>query len=71
MSRKLWKGQPKTADEARIALSEETCPICNAKMLVSIVRQPNTDWKAHCNCCGMEVTIAVILNRAEWQTFHL
>ena len=66
MSQK-WKGAPKSHLEAGVALTDRKCPMCRSDMLLSIIRPPSETWRAHCNHCGSEFPIAVILNREAWR----
>lgn len=68
---KKWKDAPRTFEQAKAALSRpicSACPVCNSSLLLAIIRPPSELWKAHCNSCGSEITIAALMNRKAWRT---
>lgn len=62
-----WMCLPDVKSEADKVLLGKRCPACNSPYLLPLKRLPVPDWKAHCNSCGSEFLIAVILNRDAWQ----
>lgn len=63
-----WRNTPRCFEEAKDALENAgPCLACGARLLLPIVRPPVEIWKAHCNHCGSEVPLAVMLNREHWQ----
>jgi hypothetical protein len=69
--KKKWKNAPKTFERAKAVLAGShgyACPVCNSTMLFPVIRQPSELWKAHCNTCGSEITIAALMNRTAWRT---
>lgn len=62
-----WNGSPETSDEAAEAIKGKLCIICGSNLLLELIRRPRPDWIAHCNHCGSEVMIAVMLNRVAWK----
>lgn len=61
-----WLNAPKSKSAADQAIKSKWCPICSSKLLLALVRPPLVDWRVHCNHCGMEVAIAVLINREAW-----
>lgn len=62
-----WRGNPKDKHEADMAVIGKHCIVCGYPVLIPIVRSPVPDWKYHCNHCGAEMLIAVLLNRKAWK----
>lgn len=66
-----WKNYPKTYAGAKAALSESggcACVVCGRKHLVlPITRPPSDNWRVHCNHCGSEVPLAVVMNLKAWR----
>jgi hypothetical protein len=62
-----WLNEPSDYSEAEKAVKGRPCPLCAARMLISIIRYPLQNWRAHCNHCGSEFLIAVLLNRKAWK----
>lgn len=62
-----WRGYPRNKHEAEMAIIGKYCIVCGSPMLIPVVRPPIPDWKVHCNHCGTEMLIAVLLNRKAWK----
>lgn len=62
-----WKGNPKDFDQAKTALIGKCCIVCGSPLILAIIRPPIPEWKMHCNHCGTEMNIAVLLNRKAWK----
>ena len=74
-----WNDVPMTKEEAEAALKRQPCCLaCGSQMLLPLVRPPIDTvrrfsapsvhvWRAHCNHCGSEVPIAVMLNNEAWR----
>lgn len=67
---KKFSCAPKSRDEADnwIRIRALRCVACGSDMLLTILRRPMPDWRAHCNFCGSEYPVFVLLNRGAWQT---
>lgn len=66
-----WDGTPTTLAEAWSVLARphcSACLACGSDMLVPIVRPPIDAYRVHCNHCGSEIPIAVMLNQEAWKT---
>ena len=62
-----WNGTPTDKHEAEMALIGKHCIVCGAPMLLALIRPPRPEWLAHCNHCGTEMLIVVLLNRRVWR----
>ncbi len=63
-----WFGVPTSKSEADIFISTRPlCLCCGSDLLVALVRPPIDAWRVHCNYCGSEVPIAVMLNNDAWR----
>ncbi len=63
-----WGGTPVTLEAAADALKDyPACIACGSHLLVAIKRPPVDAFRAHCNHCGSEIPIAVMINREAWQ----
>ena len=62
-----WRDTPLTKDEAESVLVDKCCPICESNLLLPLLRPPKPDWLVHCNHCGSEMLIAVLLNQEAWK----
>jgi len=63
-----WDDVPTTKEEAEAALKRQPfCLACGSQMLIPLVRPPIDAWRVHCNHCGSEIPIAVMLNNEAWR----
>ncbi len=62
-----FNGNPRTAGEIKTALHGARCPVCSSDLLIGVYRPPIPDCKAHCNHCGTELPIFVLLNQKAWR----
>jgi hypothetical protein len=65
-----WDDTPVTLEQAKAVLARPACSACLAcgsKLVLPISRPPIDAYRAHCNHCGSEIPIAVMLNREAWQ----
>lgn len=68
MSSLLWENNPTNKQEAEEAIKEKTCFFCGSPLLIVFVRKPALEhWKVHCNTCGTEIAIGVMLNANRWR----
>jgi len=66
--RSKWNNVPTTKEEAESALKRQPCCLaCGSQMLIPLVRPPIKAWSVHCNHCGSEIPIAVMLNNEAWR----
>lgn len=61
-----WDCVPVDVESATRFASTARCVLCQSKLLVAIKRPPIDAFRVHCNHCGSEVPIAVMINRAAW-----
>lgn len=62
-----FRGAPESYPQAKARLRGKGCPLCGSHLLLPIMSEPAIVWKAHCNHCGSEVPIVVLLNRDAWR----
>lgn len=62
-----WRNVPTTKRQAERAVEGKLCLVCGSPLLLPIIRPPIDVWKVHCNHCGTEMPIAVLLNRKAWK----
>lgn len=65
-----WDNTPLTLAQAKVVLERSDCSACLAcgsRMILPIYRPPIEAYLAHCNHCGSEIPLAVMLNRSAWQ----
>lgn len=62
-----WDNSPRNLLEANKAIHGKECPVCGCPLLLlAITRKPFPDWRVHCDHCGSEMLIAVLINREAW-----
>lgn len=66
--RSKWSGDPKgmmAAWNVTRGRQAKPCIVCGSKLVLPVLRLG--PWLVHCNHCGSEIPIAVMLNRQAWR----
>ncbi len=63
-----WLDTPTIIEDAERALQRHPeCVACGSTLLLPLLRPPIDAYRVHCNHCGSEIPMAVMLNREAWR----